>query len=201
MYIYIVAEAQGVELPTNHSEILDQLQEWGLKTCPERRTVDGVEGCLEYYEQIGLKRSALPYEIDGVVYKVDDLAMQRELGFVSRAPRWAIAHKFPAQEELTKVEAIEFQVGRTGALTPVDELRSIRMGTAVIDRESCLAYNAVICRACWHACPFPDEAIRFDERLRPVVVDESCIGCGLCDHACPTEISSIPIRPRKDERG
>ena len=136
MYIYFVAEAQGVKLPTNHSEILDQLQEWGLKTCPERRTVDGVEGCLDYYEEIGSKRTALPYEIDGVVYKVDDLGMQRELGFVSRAPRWAIAHKFPAQEELTKVEAIEFQVGRTGALTPVARLEPVFVGGVTVSNAT-----------------------------------------------------------------
>ena len=83
----------------------------------------------------------------------------------------------------------------TAALSPVTGRASVRMGTAVIDQSRCLAYNRVICRACWHACPFPDDAIEFDSMLRPVVVEESCVGCGLCDHACPTEVSSIPIRP------
>lgn len=83
----------------------------------------------------------------------------------------------------------------TSALKPVERLEAIRMGTATIDRRICLAYNRVICRSCWHACPFPDEAIRFDELLRPVVNDSACIGCGLCTHACPTEPTSIPIEP------
>ena len=135
-YIYIVAEAEGVTLPALHSEILDQLQVWGLKTCPERTTVEGIGGCLEYYEEIGKQRDALPYEIDGVVYKVDDIALQRDLGFVSRAPRWAIAHKFPAQEELTEVLAIEFQVGRTGALTPVARLEPVFVGGVTVSNAT-----------------------------------------------------------------
>ncbi|MHC4943590.1 MAG: 4Fe-4S dicluster domain-containing protein [Planctomycetota bacterium] len=84
----------------------------------------------------------------------------------------------------------------TGALRPVLDERAIRMGTAVILHDPCLAYNRVICRSCWHACPFPNEAIFFDEMLRPKVNREVCIGCGLCTHACPTERTSIPIRPR-----
>ena len=87
----------------------------------------------------------------------------------------------------------------TAALAPVADTASVRMGTAVIDETRCLAYNRVICRACWHACPFPDDAIRFDSMLRPVVVEEACVGCGLCDHACPTEVSSIPIRPASQQ--
>ena len=83
----------------------------------------------------------------------------------------------------------------TDALRPVADLAEIRMGTAVIDRNICLAFNRVICRACWHICPFPNQAIVFDELLRPVVKEDACVGCGLCDHACPTEPSSIPIRP------
>ena len=107
MFAYSVGIAEGGKsLPDRHSEIIDQLQEWGVKVCPERRVVRGVSGCLDFYASLGERRDGLAYEIDGVVYKVDSLAMQNELGFVSRAPRWAIAHKFPAQEELTEVEAI-----------------------------------------------------------------------------------------------
>jgi len=136
IYVYFVGESEGAALPTRHSEILDQLQEWGLKTCPERRAVDGIAGCLEFYDDIGARRDALPYEIDGVVYKVDDLSQQRELGYVSRAPRWAIAHKFPAQEELTTVLDIEFQVGRTGALTPVARLEPVFVGGVTVSNAT-----------------------------------------------------------------
>ncbi|MGI9273114.1 MAG: NAD-dependent DNA ligase LigA [Woeseiaceae bacterium] len=136
IYVYFVGESNAESLPSCHSEILDQLQEWGLKTCPERRVVNGVAGCLGYYESVGNKRDALPYEIDGIVYKVDDLALQRELGYVSRAPRWAIAHKFPAQEELTVVQAVEFQVGRTGALTPVARLDPVFVGGVTVSNAT-----------------------------------------------------------------
>ena len=136
VYFYSVGVVKNGELPAKHSDVLDQLQEWGLKTCPERRVVEGVAGCLAYYEHLGDKRQSLPYEIDGVVYKVDSLADQRELGFVSRAPRWAIAHKFPAQEEMTKVAGIEFQVGRTGAVTPVARLEPVFVGGVTVSNAT-----------------------------------------------------------------
>lgn len=136
MYAYSVGVVEGGRLPDRHSEVISQLQEWGLKVCPERRVVAGIDGCLEYYEDIGKRRDDLAYEIDGVVYKVDDLKLQAELGFVSRAPRWAIAHKFPAQEELTKVEGVEFQVGRTGALTPVARLKPVFVGGVTVSNAT-----------------------------------------------------------------
>jgi DNA ligase (NAD+) len=136
IYVYSVGQVDGGEIPSRHSDILDQLQEWGLKTCPDRKVVEGVAGCLAYYEEIGSKREALPYEIDGVVYKVDEIALQRELGFVSRAPRWAVAHKYPAQEELTVVCGIEFQVGRTGALTPVARLEPVFVGGVTVSNAT-----------------------------------------------------------------
>ena len=136
VYFYSVGVVKNGEVPAKHSEVLDQLQEWGLKTCPERRVVEGVAGCLAYYEHLGDKRQSLPYEIDGVVYKVDSLADQRELGFVSRAPRWAIAHKFPAQEEMTKVAGVEFQVGRTGAVTPVARLEPVFVGGVTVSNAT-----------------------------------------------------------------
>ncbi|NIV18092.1 MAG: NAD-dependent DNA ligase LigA [Woeseiaceae bacterium] len=136
IYIYSVGLVENGELPGHHSEILERLHDWGFKTCPEYRVVEGVEGCLAYYEAIGQKRDSLPYEIDGVVYKVDSLRQQRELGFVSRAPRWAIAHKFPAQEELTEVQGVEFQVGRTGAVTPVARLKPIFVGGVTVSNAT-----------------------------------------------------------------
>ncbi len=132
MYAYSVGLVEGGVLPGHHSEILDQLQTWGLKVCPERRVVTGVAGCLEFYNDIQRERDELPYDIDGVVYKVDSIAMQQELGFRSREPRWAVAHKFPAEEELTTVEGIDFQVGRTGALTPVARLAPVFVGGVTV---------------------------------------------------------------------
>lgn len=136
MYAYSVGITEGGNLPSNHSDIINQLQQWGIKVCPERRVVMGVEGCLAYYADIGKRRDKLAYEIDGVVYKVDSLAMQAELGFVSRAPRWAIAHKFPAQEEITEVEGVEFQVGRTGAVTPVARLKPVFVGGVTVSNAT-----------------------------------------------------------------
>ena len=136
MYVYSVGVVEGGELPKRHSEIISQLQEWGLKVCPERRVVKGVAECLVYYADIGRRRHDLAYEIDGVVYKVDSLALQEKLGFVSRAPRWAIAHKFPAQEELTEVLGVDFQVGRTGAVTPVARLKPVFVGGVTVSNAT-----------------------------------------------------------------
>ena len=132
IFCYTIGEVADGELPAKHSSILAKIKEWGLKINPEIKVVTGIKGCLEYYQAIGKKRSGLSYEIDGVVYKVNDLLLQNKLGFISRAPRWAIAHKFPAQEELTKVLSVEFQVGRTGAITPVARLEPVFVGGATI---------------------------------------------------------------------
>lgn len=136
IYVYSVGVAEQGEMPDRHSEILLRLQDWGLKVCPEREVVSGIEGCMAFYEALSGRRDSLAYDIDGVVYKVDRLDYQRELGFVSRAPRWAVAHKFPAQEELTTVGAIEFQVGRTGALTPVARLEPVFVGGVTVSNAT-----------------------------------------------------------------
>ena len=136
-FFYSVGETSR-EFPTlgRQSEIIDRLQEFGLRTCPEAELVDAIPGCLAYYTRIGAKRAELPYDIDGVVYKVDKLSWQEALGVVSRAPRWAVAHKFPAQEETTIVRAVEFQVGRTGALTPVARLEPVFVGGVTVSNAT-----------------------------------------------------------------
>src|SRR5204863_7821215 len=115
-----------------HSGALDRLEKQGFPFCKERDTVSGVNGLLEYYARIGKQRDKLPYAIDGVVYKVNRLDWQEKLGFVSRAPRFALAHKYPAEEQTTEVLGIDVQVGRTGALTPVARLKPVFVGGATV---------------------------------------------------------------------
>ena len=129
---YATGVVEGGELPASHYAILQRLADWGLPVSPELRRVAGVAGCLDYYREIGARRAALGYDIDGVVYKVDDLDLQQRLGYVARAPRWATAHKFPAQEESTELLDVEFQVGRSGALTPVARLRPVFVGGVTV---------------------------------------------------------------------
>lgn len=127
-FAYGVGYTSQVLSAQTHSDIMAQLKAWGVPVPPISQVVTGVEGCLAYYHQLAALRQSLAYEIDGVVYKVDDLAWQQALGFVARAPRFAIAHKFPAEEQLTVVTAIDFQVGRTGTLTPVARLTPVLVG-------------------------------------------------------------------------
>ena len=118
--------------PTTHAELLDRLAALGFPVSDARATADGLDGLLGYYRKVGALRESLPYDIDGVVYKVDDLEAQRRLGFVSRAPRFAIAHKFPAEEATTVVAGIDVQVGRTGAITPVARLAPVFVGGVTV---------------------------------------------------------------------
>lgn len=123
-------------LPDSHYERLQQLAEWGLPVNSEIERVDSVEGCDSYYEKILERRDSLNYDIDGVVFKVDTIALQEELGFVARAPRWAIARKFPAQEQLTTITGVDFQVGRTGAITPVARLKPVNVGGVTVSNAT-----------------------------------------------------------------
>ncbi len=136
LFIYGIGFVAGGELPRAHGALLRQLKAWGFKISAQVREVQGIEGCLDYYASIAAARASLPYQIDGVVYKVDDLDAQLALGFISRAPRWAIAHKFPAEEALTTVRDIEFQVGRTGALTPVARLDPAFVGGVTVSNAT-----------------------------------------------------------------
>lgn len=136
LFVYGVGLHRGRSLPATHSETLHAFEAWGLRVCDEARVVTGATGCLEYFRRIESKRDKLPYDIDGVVYKVDQYALQRELGFVARAPRWAIAQKFAAQEQLTTVTGIDWQVGRTGALTPVARLEPVAVGGVTVSNAT-----------------------------------------------------------------
>lgn len=191
IYLYSVGVVDGGKLADRHSAILDQLQSWGLKTCPERAVVKGIDGCLEFYARIGAKRDALPYDIDGVVYKVDRISDQRELGFVSRAPRWAVAHKFPAQEEMTVVKGVEFQVGRTGALTPVARLEPVFVGGVTVSnatlhnidelhRKDVRVGDTVIVRRAGDVIPEVVGIVKARRKkgARKVKLPESCPVCG-----------------------
>jgi len=131
-YAYGAGEVVNGDIGKTQKELLDKFKLWGIRISPEVRVVKGIKGCLNYYNLMVPKREKLAYEIDGVVYKVNSFAQQEELGFVSRAPRWAIAHKFPAQEAFTVIKAIDVQVGRTGILTPVARLEPVEVGGVTV---------------------------------------------------------------------
>jgi DNA ligase (NAD+) len=154
-YAYAVGAIEGFDLPPTHSATLRRLREFGFPVSDLVGVADGVAGCLKYFHRIGAQRDTLPFDIDGVVYKLDDLAAQRELGFVGRTPRWAVAHKFPAQEQTTTVEAIDIQIGRTGAATPTARLKPVFVGGVTVT-------NATLHNA--------DQVARLDVRVGDTVI-------------------------------
>jgi DNA ligase (NAD+) len=154
-YAYALGEVEGATLPPTHSQTLAWLRELGFPVSPDVDVACGSEGLLEYFQRIGARRDDLPYDIDGVVYKLDRYDQQRAMGFVSRAPRWALAHKYPAQEEATTVEAIEVNVGRTGAVTPWVRMTPVQVGGVVVSRAT--LHNA-------------DQVARLDVRVGDTVI-------------------------------
>lgn len=131
-FVYGLGENRGWDVPATHGAMLEALQAFGFPVCTERVTGSGAETLIAFHQAVSAKRDALPYDIDGVVYKVNRLDLQRELGFRSREPHWAVAHKFPAQEEITVVDSIDVQVGRTGAITPVARLKPVFVGGVTV---------------------------------------------------------------------
>jgi DNA ligase (NAD+) len=136
MYCYGIGDCQGFALPDSHLKQLDCLKEMGFRVSPENQLAKGLAGCLAYYESMQARRVGLPFEIDGVVYKLDCIDSQKTLGFVARAPRFACAHKFPASEEMTQLLAVDFQVGRTGAVTPVARLQPVSVAGVTVSNAT-----------------------------------------------------------------
>lgn len=135
-YAYAVGISEGWTPPPRHRDMLEQLKRWGFPVSELIEAVQGADGCQRYFEAIGAKRASLPFDIDGVVFKLDDLAGREELGTVSREPRWAVAYKFPAEEAVTVLENVEFQIGRTGAVTPVARLKPVFVGGANVSNAT-----------------------------------------------------------------
>lgn len=191
IYCYGIGYLEGMARPDSHSAAMRLIESWGCRISPELKTLTGLEACQDYIQQLGERRDSLAYDIDGVVFKVDDTTLQERLGFVSRAPRWAVAYKFPAQEEMTVVEDIEVQVGRTGALTPVARLKPVFVGGVTVSnatlhnedeirRKDVRIGDSVIVRRAGDVIP---EIVKVITSMRPETVREfvmpaQCPVCG-----------------------
>ncbi len=192
VYCYALGDvSSNYPLANSHFNRLQQLRDWGLPVSPAIKIAKGIDGCFDYYQAILKNRSQLPYEIDGVVFKVDDIDFQQQLGFVSRAPRWAIAYKFPAQEELTKLLDVEFQVGRTGSITPVARLQPVFVGGVTvsnatlhnqdeIDRLGVRIGDTVVIRRAGDVIPQILSVVleRRPQDAKKIVFPECCPVCG-----------------------
>ncbi|MDK9764827.1 NAD-dependent DNA ligase LigA [Vibrio sp. D420a] len=189
-YAYSVGVVEGAELSGSHYQRFLQLKSWGLPMCPETKQLSSLNDVKAYYQDIMDRRDALAYEIDGVVIKVDNIAAQEVLGFVARAPRWAIAYKFPAQEEITLLNDVEFQVGRTGAITPVAKLEPVFVGGVTvsnatlhnadeIERLGVMVGDSVIIRRAGDVIPqiVAVVAERRPETAKEIVFPEACPVC------------------------
>jgi DNA ligase (NAD+) len=191
IYCYGVGVVAGGELPDRHSGVLTHLRDWGLRVYPGIERVDGLSGCVKYYRKLEQRRASLAFDIDGVVFKVDRLDQQQRLGFVARAPRWAVARKFPAQEELTRVLDIDVQVGRTGAITPVARLEPVFVGGVTVTnatlhnedevrRKDVRIGDTVIVRRAGDVIPEVVSVIaeRRPRKAKEFVMPERCPVCG-----------------------
>lgn len=191
MCCYSAGFVEGGELPETQGELMAQFGKWGLKINDELAVVSGAEGIIKYYQGLESRRDALAYEIDGIVYKVNRFALQNRLGFVSRAPRWAIARKFPAQEEMTRLLDVDFQVGRTGALTPVARLEPVFVGGVTvsnatlhnideIERLGIRVGDNVIVRRAGDVIPQVAKVVLADrpEDSAEIVIPDACPVCG-----------------------
>ncbi|CAM4488161.1 MAG: DNA ligase [Legionella sp.] len=191
IYCYGIGACEGYKLPETHWQQLELLKEFGFRVSSETKRVNGMAGCLDYYHSILEKREQLPFEIDGVVYKIDSIRLQQQLGFISRAPRFACAHKFPASEEMTVLLAVDFQVGRTGALTPVARLEPVSVaGVKVsnatlhnmdeIARKDIRIGDTVIIRRAGDVIPEVVSVVmeRRPEHTQMIHLPEKCPVCG-----------------------
>lgn len=190
IYCYSIGLCEGLILPDSHFEQLQLLQQFGFRVSGENRQVTGINGCLDYYNDLQHRREQLPYDIDGVVYKINSIPLQNHLGFVARAPRFACAHKFPASEEMTEILAVEFQVGRTGALTPVARLKPVNVAGVVVSnatlhnmneitRKGILVGDVVIIRRAGDVIPEVVSVV-LDKRpkhTKPITIPTHCPVC------------------------
>jgi DNA ligase (NAD+) len=188
---YGYGRVEGGTLPATQYDILQAVKRWGIPISKELKRVKGAQACRDYYHDIGQRRDALAYEIDGVVFKVNRIDWQRELGFRAREPRWAIAHKFPAREELTELLNVEFQVGRTGAITPVARLKPVQVGGVTVtnatlhnmdevERLGVMIGDTVIIRRAGDVIPQVMQVVleRRPAGAQPVAVPSHCPVCG-----------------------
>ncbi len=199
-FAYGLGVVDGWPLPATHAAVLDALLAFGLPVCRERAIAHGPDELIAFHQRVLAGRNTLPFDIDGVVYKVNSLALQRQLGFVSREPRWAVAHKYPAEEALTTVEAIDVQVGRTGALTPVARLAPVFVGGVTVTnatlhnedevrRKDVRVGDTVVVRRAGDVIP---EVVRVVPERRPILTAEF-----IMPKSCPACASAIE-RPAEE---
>ena len=213
IFAYGVGHSEGWELPARHSDVLERLKAWGFPVNPLVDVAASLDQCYAYYDGIFEQRDGLDYDIDGIVYKVNELALQERLGFVARAPRWAIARKFPAQEVATQLLDVEFQVGRTGAVTPVARLEPVFVGGVTvsnatlhnkdeIERLGIRIGDTVVVRRAGDVIP---QVVKVEESRRPDDAREIVFPdrCPICDSPVeragsdverPTERHSMSMR-------